>query len=112
MSLKGSLYRFFSIGSCCKVRVGSVLATGGCFCHSALSYLSAHITYSRVLESIRLHTIECCRASELLMFDGPPEGFLTRFLNVFGEKIEATQMAVENAMAELGWLDAVTAGVG
>ena len=71
-----------------------------------------HITYSRVLESIRLHTIECSRASELLMFDGPPEGFLTRVLNVFGEKIEATQMAVDNAMADLGWLDAVTAGVG
>ena len=46
------------------------------------------------------------------MKDGPPEGFLTRFLNVFGEKIEATQMAVDNAMAELGWVDAVTAGVG
>ena len=41
----------------------------------------------------------------------PPEGFLTRFLNIFGEKIEQTQIAVEEAMAELGWLDGATENV-
>ena len=38
-----------------------------------------------------------------------PEGFLTRFLNIFGEKIGQTQIAVAEAMAELGWLDDATA---
>ena len=38
-----------------------------------------------------------------------PEGFLTRFLNVFGEKIGQTQIAVDETMAELGWLDGATA---
>ena len=41
----------------------------------------------------------------------PPEGFLTRFLNIFGEKIGQTQIAVEEAMAELGWLDGATENV-
>ena len=37
--------------------------------------------------------------------DGPPEGKLTRFLNIFEEKIQQTQIAVAEAMAELGWID-------
>ena len=40
--------------------------------------------------------------------DGPPEGKLTRFLNIFEEKIPQTQIAVAEAMAELGWLDDAT----
>ena len=40
--------------------------------------------------------------------DGPPEGKLTRFLNIFEEKIQQTQIAVAEAMAELGWLDDAT----
>ena len=36
---------------------------------------------------------------------GAPEGNLTRFLDIFGEKIEQTQIAVTEAMTELGWLD-------
>ena len=38
-----------------------------------------------------------------------PEGKLTRFLNIFGEKIKQTEIAVAEAMAELGWLDDATA---
>ena len=43
------------------------------------------------------------------MDNGPPQGFLTRLLNRFGEKIEQTQIAVAEAMAESGWLDDATA---
>ena len=40
-----------------------------------------------------------------LINGGPPEGFLKRFLNIFEEKISATQQAIEEAMAELKWID-------
>ena len=30
-------------------------------------------------------------------------------MNIFGEKIEQTQIAVAEAMAELGWIDGATA---
>ena len=44
-----------------------------------------------------------------LIDNGPPEGFLTRFLNIFGEKIEQTQIAVDETMKELGWVEGGTA---
>ena len=36
---------------------------------------------------------------------GPPDGFQTRFLKVFGDKIASTQKEVEAVLAELGWND-------
>ena len=33
---------------------------------------------------------------------GPPDGFYTRFLKVFGDKISNTQKEVEAVLAELG----------
>ena len=36
---------------------------------------------------------------------GPPDGFLTRFLKVFEDKIANTQKAVDDVFAELGWND-------
>ena len=36
---------------------------------------------------------------------GPPDGFYTRFLKVFGDKISNTQKEVEAVLAELGWND-------
>ena len=36
---------------------------------------------------------------------GPPEGFLSRFLKIFGDKISETHEAVEDVLQELGWND-------
>ena len=44
-----------------------------------------------------------------LIDNGPPEGFLTRFLQVFGEKATQTERAVQVAMPELGWHEDATA---
>ena len=38
-----------------------------------------------------------------LIENGPPEGPLTRFLNVFGEKAKDTQKMIQQVLAELGW---------
>ena len=36
---------------------------------------------------------------------GPPEGFLSRFLRVFEDRISQTHEAIEDALRELGWDD-------
>ena len=36
---------------------------------------------------------------------GPPEGFLTRFIEIFEEKASRTQKNIEDVLVELGWND-------
>ena len=38
-----------------------------------------------------------------LIDDGPPDGFLTRFVSIFGEKSAQTEKDVASTLAELGW---------
>ena len=72
-------------------------------------WIATYMALSRVpslkqLRSIGLTTIKI----RDLIDNGPPQGKLTRFLNIFEEKIQQTQIAVAEAMAELGWLDDAT----
>ena len=64
---------------------------------------------SRVPPLTQLRSIGLTTRIRDIIDNGPPEGKLTRFLNIFEEKIEQTQIAVAEAMAELGWLDDATA---
>ena len=58
---------------------------------------------SRVQSLKQLRSIGLTTIIKDLINNGPPEGFLTRFLDVFEDKIKQTASDVEDAMAELGW---------
>ena len=74
-----------------------------------MKWIATYMALSRVQSLRQLRLIGLTTATKDLIDNGPPEGFLTRFLTVFGEKTTLTQRAVEAAMTELGWLDDGTA---
>ena len=76
-----------------------------------MKWIATYMALSRVQSLKQLRSIGITTTIRDLIDNGPPEGFLTRFLNIFGEKIEQTQIAVDEAMAELGWLDGATENV-
>ena len=77
---------------------------------TVMKWISTYMALSRVQSLKQLRSIGLTPSVRELIDNGPPEGFLTRFLNVFEEKTKQTASDVENAMTELGWLDDVTAG--
>ena len=78
---------------------------------SVMKWIATYMALSRVQSLKQLRSIGLTTAIRDIIDNGPPEGFLTRFLDIFGEKIEQTQIAVDEAMAELGWLDGATENV-
>ena len=70
-----------------------------------MKWIATYMALSRVQSLKQLRSIGLTTKIRDIIDNGPPEGFLTRFLDVFGEKIGRTQIAVEEAMAELGWLE-------
>ena len=72
---------------------------------AVMKWIATYMALSRVQSLGELRLIGLTTATKDLIDNGPPEGFLTRFLTVFGEKTAQTQRAVEAAMTELGWLD-------
>ena len=74
-----------------------------------MKWIPTYMALSRVPSLKQLRSIGLTTTIRDIIDSGPPEGFLTRFLNVFEEKIEHTQKAVTEAMAELGWLDGAIA---
>ena len=68
-----------------------------------MKWIATYMALSRVQSLDQLRSIGLTTATRDIIDNGPPEGFLTRFLTIFGEKIEQTQIAVEQAMLELGW---------
>ena len=60
---------------------------------------------SRIQSLSQLRSVGLNTDIKDLINGGLPEGFLTRFLNIFEEKIGATQQAIEEATAELKWID-------
>ena len=66
---------------------------------TVMKWISTYMALSRATTAIKD-----------LIDNGPPESFLTRFIDVFQEKATQTANEVEQAMKELGWLDDVTAG--
>ena len=77
--------------------------------YSVMKWIATYMALSRVQSLKQLRSIGLTTTIRDIIDNGPPEGFLTRFLNIFGEKIGQTQIAVDEAMAELGWLDGATA---
>ena len=77
-----------------------------------MKWIATYMALSRVQSLKQLRSIGLTTTIRDIIDNGPPEGSLTRFLNIFGEKIEQTQIAVAEAMAELGWLDDATTANG
>jgi len=73
-----------------------------------MKWIATYMALSRVQSLKQLRSIGLTTSIRDIIDNGPPEGFLTRFLNIFGDKVEHTQKEVEKAMAELGWLDGAT----
>ena len=76
---------------------------------SEMKWIATYMALSRVPSLKQLRSIGLTTTIRDIINDGPPEGKLTRFLNIFEEKIKQTEIAVAEAMAELGWLDDATA---
>ena len=74
-----------------------------------MKWIATYMALSRVQSLKQLRSIGLTTTIRDIIDNGPPEGFLTRFLNIFGEKIGQTQIAIDETMAELGWLDDATA---
>ena len=68
-----------------------------------MKWIATYMALSRVESLQQLRSIGLTTAIKDIINDGPPEGFLTRFLRVFGDKIANTDAAMEAAMTELGW---------
>ena len=74
-----------------------------------MKWIATYMALSRVQSLKQLRSIGLTTAIRDIIDNGAPEGFLTRFLKIFGEKIEQTQIAVDEAMKELGWIAGGTA---
>jgi hypothetical protein len=76
---------------------------------TVMKWIATYMALSRVQSLKQLRSIGLTEAIRDIIDNGPPEGFLTRFLKIFGENIGQTQIAIDEAMAELGWLDGARA---
>ena len=68
-----------------------------------MKWITYYMALSRVRSLSTLRSIGLTADVRELIDSGPPEGFLTRFFKVFGEKIDSTQQEVENVLREFGW---------
>ena len=76
---------------------------------AVMQWISTYMALSRVQSLEQLRSIGLTTDIKDLINNGPPQGFLTRFLDVLEDKIKQTASDVSNVMAELGWLDDGTA---
>ena len=72
---------------------------------NVMKWISCYMALSRLRTLRELRSIGLTPAIRELIDGGPPAGFLTRFLKVFEEKACQTQKDIEEALAELGWVD-------
>ena len=70
-----------------------------------MKWIACYMALSRVRSLSSLRSIGLTKEVRELIDLGPPDGFLTRFLKVFEDKIANTQKAVDDVFAELGWND-------
>ena len=68
-----------------------------------MKWIACYMALSRVRSLSTLRSVGLTSDVRALIDLGPPDGFLTRFLKVFGDKIASTQKDVEEVLAELGW---------
>ena len=70
---------------------------------NVMKWVSCYMALSRVRTLRELRSVGLTPAIRELIDEGPPDGFLTRFLKVFDNKILQTQMDIEEVLTELGW---------
>ena len=70
---------------------------------NVMKWVSCYMALSRVRTLRELRSIGLTPAIRELIDEGPPDGFLTRFLKVFDNKILQTQTDIEEVLTELGW---------
>ena len=70
-----------------------------------MKWITCYMALSRVRSLATLRSIGLTSDVRELIDLGPPDGFLTRILKIFGEKISSTQKEIEDVLAELGWND-------
>ena len=70
---------------------------------AVMKWISTYMALSRVQSLSSLRSIGLTTDIKDLINNGPPTGFLTRFLMIFGEKTAQTADEVQKTMAELGW---------
>ena len=70
-----------------------------------MKWITCYMALSRVRSLSTLRSVGLTSDIRDLLDLGPPDGFYTRFLKVFGDKISNTQKEVEAVLAELGWND-------
>jgi hypothetical protein len=68
-----------------------------------MRWITVYMALSRVRSLSDLRSIGMTPAIRELIDEGPPAGFLTRFLRVFEDKIAMTQKEIEATLTELGW---------
>ena len=74
-------------------------------CIHVMKWITCYMALSRVRSLSTLRSVGLTSDIRDLLDLGPPDGFYTRFLKVFGDKISNTQKEVEAVLAELGWND-------
>ena len=70
-----------------------------------LKWIACYMALSRVRTLSEFRSIGLTPSIRELIDLGPPEGFLSRFLRVFEDRISQTHEAIEDALRELGWDD-------
>ena len=70
-----------------------------------MKWIACYMALSRVRSLSEFRSIGLTSSIRELIDLGPPEGFLSRFLKIFGDKISETHEAVEDVLQELGWND-------
>ena len=68
-----------------------------------MQWIACYMALSRVRSLASLRSIGLTSAVRDLINNGPPAGFLTRFLTVFGDKIAMTHQEIEKTLTELEW---------
>ena len=68
-----------------------------------MRWLTVYIALSRVRSLAQFRSIGLKDTVKELINAGPPAGMLNRFSLLFDEKADATNVAAEAAMTELGW---------
>ena len=68
-----------------------------------MRWLTVYMALSRVRSLAQFRSIGLKDTVKELINAGPPAGMLNRFSLLFDEKADATNVAAEAAMTELGW---------
>ena len=72
---------------------------------NVMKWISCYMALSRVRSLQEFRGIGLTPAIREFIDNGPPEGVLTRFLEMFEDKMTSTEEQIEEALREPGWTD-------